>query len=56
MLYAVSHLKKETDGDILEITLEAKGIGSTGMLGIGFGGLTMAAAEVSDTFHSIKHD
>lgn len=37
------------DDETLAISLRAKGIGDAGMLGIGFGGLTMSDAEVTTT-------
>lgn len=36
----------DTSGDQLEITLRSSGLGDSGWMGIGWGGLTMATAQV----------
>lgn len=41
---------------MVSISLRAKGIGTSGMLGVGFGGLTMYDATVSVVFPPASHD
>lgn len=43
---AVGLFEQVLEDDMISISLSAKGIGDTGMLGFGFGGLTMSDAQV----------